>query len=94
MITRFVKLSIEEDKIEAFKLIFHSNKHHILKSPGCLHVELLQDINAPTILFTFSKWENEGALNNYRDSLIFKEIWKQSKETFQNKAEAWSVENA
>ncbi len=91
MITRFVKLTISEDKIDVFKKIFETNQVHILNSVGCLHAEVYQDINDKSIFFTFSKWGSEEDLNAYRNSDLFEGIWKETKKCFSGKPEAWSV---
>ena len=91
MITRFVKLTIKESEIDTFKNIFKENQNVIMSSEGCFHAELLQDVEDPCVFFTFSKWESVVHLNRYRDSDIFREIWKRSKKTFSSSAEAWSL---
>ena len=58
---------------------------------GCKHVELMQDINNPTIFFTFSIWENPSDLEAYRQSELFKGVWAKTKVLFGDKPEAWSV---
>jgi heme-degrading monooxygenase HmoA len=40
---------------------------------------------------TYSIWDSEEALNNYRDSELFGELWPKIKPWFAAKAEAWSV---
>ena len=92
MITRFVKLTIAEDKIDDFKNIFKNNQKHILASSGCLMAEVFQDIHNASIFFTHSRWESELSLNNYRNSDLFKGIWKDTKATFSSSPEAWSLQ--
>jgi len=60
--------------------------------PGCESLQLLQDKIIPGILFTFSRWKNEASLENYRQSELFIETWRKTKALFDQKAEAWSVE--
>jgi heme-degrading monooxygenase HmoA len=60
--------------------------------PGCNHLELLNDIKTSNIFFTYSYWDSENDLNNYRDSELFKEVWSKTKVLFNDKPEAWSVE--
>ncbi len=55
-------------------------------------LELYQDKNDQTIFFTYSYWETEQDLENYRNSELFFEIWTDTKKLFNNKPEAWSVE--
>ncbi len=55
-------------------------------------VELLNDINAPEIFFTYSKWESEQDLDEYRRSELFQLVWGKTKMMFADKPEAWSLE--
>jgi heme-degrading monooxygenase HmoA len=55
-------------------------------------MELLRNIAAPNVLFTLSMWENELALDTYRQSELFKDTWAKTKVLFLEKAEAWSTE--
>ena len=92
MLKRIVKLSIENDKKQLFIDLFASNKNYIEKFKGCKSVELVQDINQKNIFFTLSIWDNEDALNNYRNSDLFKGIWSKTKTFFSDKPQAWSLE--
>jgi heme-degrading monooxygenase HmoA len=65
----------------------------ITAMPGCQGVQLLRDIHKPEIMFTYSHWQDEEALHNYRHSNLFIETWRKTKTLFAEKAEAWSVEN-
>ncbi|MCB9189201.1 MAG: antibiotic biosynthesis monooxygenase [Flavobacteriales bacterium] len=91
MITRLVKLTISEDKIQEFERIFVSNQDKISKFPGCVSVKVLRDINQPNVYFTYSIWKSEEAINNYRKSELFGSIWPNAKKTFCEKPEAWSL---
>ena len=93
MITRIVKLTIQEEKAAEFISLFNESKSFIKNSPGCKHVELLSDIHQPTIFFTHSRWDSEEHLNQYRDSDLFKNIWLRTKILFADKAEAWSLQS-
>ena len=92
MIIRIVKMTFMPEKVETFLEVFHASKHFIRSMPGCNHLELLNDINSPNIFFTYSYWDSENDLNNYRDSDLFKEVWSNTKILFNAKPEAWSVE--
>lgn len=91
MIKRIVKMSFKESKIDAFMANFEANKQHIKDFPGCQHVELLQDLEQPTIFFTFSIWNNPEDLDNYRRSPLFKGIWAKTKPMFNDRPMAWSL---
>ena len=91
MIIRLVKMSFKEEGILPFQKIFHATKLKIANSPGCLKVELLQDIHIKTTFFTISSWESEQDLENYRKSELFRNTWEKVKPLFKDKAEAWSL---
>lgn len=91
MLVRIVKMHFKDEKIEAFKALFEKNKTKIRNVEGCLFLELYQDVNNKSIFFTYSYWEDDIFLKNYRNSVLFHEIWKETKTYFQAKAEAWSV---
>ncbi len=92
MIKRIVKLTFQEDKIDAFKSIFDDSKTKIRGSNGCQHVELLQSTSTPNVFFTFSVWDDEDALNAYRHSDLFKATWQKTKALFSDKPQAWSLD--
>ena len=92
MIKRIVKMSFQPDKVEDFKLIFKTNWKLIAGFEGCSHVELLQDKLQQNIFFTYSHWINEEYLNAYRDSELFKSVWSKTKVLFNEKPQAWSVD--
>jgi heme oxygenase (mycobilin-producing) len=91
MIKRIVKMSFQPEKVEDFKSIFKENWKLIAGFKGCKHVELLQDRAHPNIFFTFSVWEGEEDLNNYRDSELFAKVWGKTKVLFNDKPQAWSL---
>ncbi len=92
MFVRIVKMSFHLDKIEEFLSIFDDKKHLIRNSDGCRFLELYQDKNQKNIFFTYSFWETNQDLENYRNSDLFKEVWSKTKTLFNNKPEAWSVD--
>ena len=92
MIVRIVKMSFHEEKISKFLENFEVIKEKIRNAPGNRLLELYQDKSDQTIFFTYSYWETEQDLENYRNSELFFEIWTDTKKLFNNKPEAWSVE--
>ncbi len=92
MFVRIVKMSFQEDKIDAFLDNFNEVKHNIRNFPGNRFLELYRDKNNPEIFFTYSYWETEQDLENYRQSELFKGVWAYTKQFFNHKAEAWSVD--
>lgn len=91
MIVRLVKLTLQSDNVHAFMELFHEVRDTIAGFDGCHRVELLQDLEQPYVFFTYSIWENEHYLNQYRFSEFFKRTWLRTKPLFAAKAEAWSV---
>lgn len=92
MFVRIVKMRFQEDKIEAFLENFHKVKNHIRGFEGNQFLELYRDKEDPRIFFTYSYWDKEESLENYRNSDLFKEVWAFTKALFSDKPEAWSVD--
>ena len=92
MFTRIVKMEFKPEEISLFQSNFKKIKEKIRAFPGCTFLELYQDKNNATIFFTYSKWENESDLENYRNSDLFKTVWATTKPMFRLKAQAWSVD--
>jgi quinol monooxygenase YgiN len=93
MITRVVKIHFQEDKIEQFLTFFETIKWEITKQENCYGMKLLQDKINPEIVFTYSLWKNQEALDKYRDSTLFSEqVWPKIKPWFKEKAQAWTLE--
>ncbi len=91
MLTRIVKLTFETDKIADFIGYFDTIKTQVSSFENCFGMRLHQDLKHPNIVFTYSLWKDEEALNNYRDSELFQGVWSTIKPWFHTRAEAWSV---
>ena len=91
MLVRIVKLSFHEKNIPAFLENFEIIKEKIRNAEGNRFLELYQDRNNACIFFTYSYWETEQDLENYRNSELFDTVWSFTKKLFNNKPEAWSV---
>ena len=92
MFVRIVKMSFQPDKIDTFLSNFEANKTKIRAFEGCLFLELYRDKTNPNVFFTYSYWETENDLKNYRHSELFKGVWEVTKPLFNAKPEAWSVD--
>jgi len=90
MIIRIVRMTFQTDKVKDFIAIFEKNKEAIRNQPGCNHLELWQDKNSPNVFSTYSLWENEDYLNNYRSSETFGKVWPATKVLFAEKPVASS----
>jgi heme-degrading monooxygenase HmoA len=85
-------MTFREDGVEPFlREVFEHSKDRIRTFPGCRHMELLQHTAQPHVLFTLSYWDDEAALDRYRNSELFQSTWAKTKALFAGKAEAWSV---
>jgi (4S)-4-hydroxy-5-phosphonooxypentane-2,3-dione isomerase len=92
MLIRIVKMEFQPEQVNDFLKHFEEIKELIRNFPGCHHLELYRDKNDDSIFFTYSKWEQDSDLENYRNSDLFKEVWAVTKPRFAKKAEAWSVD--
>ncbi|MCK0180461.1 antibiotic biosynthesis monooxygenase [Flavobacteriaceae bacterium S0862] len=92
MLVRIVKMSFDKDLIDKFLSVFSLHKESIRNFPGCRFLELYQDKDNPSIFFTYSYWNDEADLENYRTSELFKNVWSKTKTLFNDKPKAWSVD--
>jgi hypothetical protein len=92
MFVRIVKMTFETNKIAIFTELFNKHKEQIRGFEGCTFLELYQDKNNSAIFFTYSYWETEAHLENYRNSALFAQVWKATKALFADKPQAWSVD--
>lgn len=90
MLIRVVRMTFQDDKVNDFLKVFEESKEKIRSFDGCQHLELHKDYHAPNIYSTYSIWENDQALDNYRHSNLFKGVWAQTKVLFKEKPVAFS----
>jgi len=93
MITRIVKLTFKKEHIPKFISIWKESKAKIAAFQGCNFVEMYQSKQPENVCFTYSLWDSEAALNNYRHSELFQNTWAKTKVLFDDKPEAWSNES-
>jgi heme-degrading monooxygenase HmoA len=91
MLTRVVRMTFREDAIGDFLNNFNTHKQKIRNFPGCRHLELWQDADFKNIFMTYSFWDSEEALEQYRDSELFKSVWTYTKTLFADKPTAFSA---
>jgi len=91
-ITRIVKMSFQQDYAEEFEIFFTKIQNQVASQPGCNGVKLLKQVGETGVFFTYSSWNSEADLNQYRQSEVFGMIWPKVKAWFVAKPEAWSVE--
>jgi quinol monooxygenase YgiN len=92
MFVRIVKMCFEPTKIEDFLAHFETHKEDIRNFEGCQFLELYRDIYQTNVFFTYSFWNSEDDLEQYRQSDLFKTVWSQTKPLFNAKPEAWTVD--
>jgi quinol monooxygenase YgiN len=91
MLTRIVKLTFDPEKTSDFIAFFDTIKQRVSTFENCYGMRLMYDQQHPNIVFTYSNWKDETALNKYRDSELFQGVWSTIKPWFAARAEAWSV---
>jgi quinol monooxygenase YgiN len=82
MIIRIVKMTFAPEATDNFLQIFNESKHAIRSFPGCIHLELMEGIDEPGVLITFSKWMGQESLEAYRNSELFRTTWQRTKVLF------------
>lgn len=85
-------MGFQPENIDTFLNDFEVVKSKVRGFKGCLFLELYRDKNNTNQFFTYSYWENEAALEAYRNSELFKGVWENTKQYFNQKPEAWSVD--
>lgn len=86
-------MTFEPRKIQEFLGNFDKNKIDIRNFKGCHKLSLLKSLKDDNIYFTYSWWDDEESLNQYRNSDLFKGVWSKTKTLFSDKPEAWSLVN-
>lgn len=70
--------------------LFDASAPRIRAFPGCHHLELWQDERYPNVVTTYSHWEDAQALDQYRNSDLFRDTWSRTKPLFAARPEAHS----
>ena len=91
MLIRVVRMAFAVEKVPAFLALFHGSEHRIRQQPGCRHLELWQDADQPGVYCTYSHWDDAAALDTYRQSTLFGEVWPATKRLFAAPPLAFSV---
>lgn len=91
MITRIVRMEFKPENVEAFLEVFHASKQQIRSFPGVHALELHRDANASNVFYTYSLWDDQAALDNYRFSDFFRELWPRTKALFASPPQAFSL---
>jgi len=91
MITRIVKMTFSQERVEEFLIVFNQKKALIAGFEGCEYLELVRDKDNKNIFFTISKWKEQTYLEKYRSSELFQQTWKKTKVLFSDRPQAWST---
>lgn len=91
MVIRWVRMTFDPKEVHAFLDMLAARQEHIRNFPGCLYLEVVQDIHHPNIICSHSHWETETALHAYRHSDFFRETWSMTKPRFAAPPQAWTV---
>lgn len=90
MLVRTVRLTFSPDAVEAFLDRFDETAPQIRAYPGCRHLELWRDADAPAVFTTLSHWDDPAALDAYRESDLFTSTWAAVKPLFADRPRAHS----
>lgn len=91
MIIRIVQMEFEEELVPQFLKIFAASRERIRSFPGCTHLQLLQGEADSCVFFTYSHWEREDDLDSYRNSDLFRGVWRSTRKLFRAAPKAWSL---
>lgn len=92
MMIRLVDMEFRPEERLRFLQVFDESKSAIASFPGCLRLELINDKSNPNRFCTYSYWDKEESLENYRNSDLFKSTWSKTKPLFSRRAEASSFD--
>jgi hypothetical protein len=90
-ISRVVKMTFKQETMSDFLELFNKKKSQIRNFEGCTQLQLIQDQTNPYTLYTYSCWDSQDSLDNYRNSHLFKETWAETKKCFGARPEAFSL---
>lgn len=90
-IERVVRLSFRAENVSDFLVIFNQSKNKILAMEGCLALRLMRDLHDSSVYYTLSLWASPDALENYRQSVLFRETWSKTKALFSAPAVTFSL---
>ena len=89
-----MRLTLRPERVPDFLTLFRQSESRIRQQPGCRHLELWQDADQPHIYCTHSHWDDAAALDAYRRSALFGEVWPATKRLLAAPAQAFSVVRA
>ena len=90
MLVRIVRMAFAPDAVDQFLERFDHAAARIRSFPGCQHLELWRDADAPSVCTTYSHWSSAEALETYRESDLFRSTWSTIKPLFADRPQAHS----
>ena len=90
MLVRIVRMTFAPNAVKEFLDQFDETAPQIRSFPGCRHLELWRDADAPAAFTTQSHWKSTEALDVYRDSTLFRSTWSTVKPLFADQPHAHS----
>lgn len=91
MLIRIVRMTFDPERVSEFLQLFQESENLIRSMPGCRFLELWQDTDQPHVYCTHSHWASVDALNAYRRSALFGQVWPATKALFAAPPLAFSV---
>lgn len=90
MLVRIVRMTFRPEAVAPFLDHFDAAAPKIRSFPGCKHLELWRDADAPAVCTTYSHWTSDDALEVYRQSDLFRTTWAEVKPLFADRPRAHS----
>lgn len=83
-------MTIDADRQDDFESVFSGARSKIASFNGCQELRMLKAIDSTGVYTTVSTWTNQDALEQYRQSDLFKKTWSTVKPMFTARAVAYS----
>lgn len=90
VLIRIVRMTFHPDALDTFLQYFDAAAPKIRAFPGCTHLELWEDAQFANVCTTYSHWQSTEALQEYRESDLFRSTWADVKPLFAAPPEAYS----
>ena len=91
MLVRIVRLPLLAGREVDFLALFRQSETQIRAQPGCHHLALGQQADTPGTYCTISHWTDAVALDAYRRSALFGQVWPATKRLLAAPPEAFSI---
>jgi heme-degrading monooxygenase HmoA len=83
-------MSFQPEKVDSFLQLFSRVAGYIRTFPGCQRLELLADQTDEQVFTTYSIWDSQHDLDEYRRSPLFDDTWRRTREMFSDSPSAVS----